>query len=254
MSNKANRTYRKKKKSKNRNNMIRKSRDKNKLKNKKRTLRRKLIKAHKKPNITYTINPLKYHSRDPEIFTIDDFISNSDCEHIKNLAKPLLKRAVVSGDKKGYISEHRTNSNCWINKKDKIVSNIIKRIADLVELPEKNAESMQVIYYDKNQQYKNHYDGWDQDNSVKSKRLLENGGQRLKTVLCYLNDVGEGGETEFPQLKLKIKPEKKKLIAFSNVYPGTNKKHLKSEHCGCPIKKGKKWAFNVWFRERENMK
>ena len=168
MSNKKYRINKKKTKNKNRNNMIRKSRDKNK----KRTLRRKLIKGRKKPNITYTINPLKYHSRDPEIFTIDDFISDSDCEHIKNLAKPLLKRAVVSGDKKGYISDHRTNSNCWINSDDKIVNNIIKRISNLVKIPYKNAESMQVIYYDKNQQYKNHYDGWDDDNSVKSNKIL----------------------------------------------------------------------------------
>ena len=39
-------------------------------------------------------------------------------------------------------------------------------------------------------------------------------------------------------------------MVFSNVRNGTNERHKNSEHAGCPVIEGKKWAFNLWFREK----
>lgn len=191
-------------------------------------------------------------SLEPEVFTIDNFLNNKECEHIIKLAKPHLKRSVVSGDKKGFISDLRTNSNCWIaHDTDKITHDVAQKISKLVNIPLKNAEAFHVIHYDLKQEYKNHYDAYLFDNSPKSIRCLKNGGQRLKTVLCYLNDVVKGGSTKFTILKKEVKPAKGKLLMFSNVYNNSNIRHPSSEHCGSPVEKGVKYAFNLWFRENE---
>jgi len=38
-------------------------------------------------------------------------------------------------------------------------------------------------------------------------RFSSNGGQRIVTVLIYLNDVVQGGQTSFPQLGLNMQPK-----------------------------------------------
>ncbi len=187
---------------------------------------------------------------DPVIYTIKDFISIEDCEHMVNISKGKIKQALVSGDKKGYVSLGRTGKNLWIkHDHGEITKRIAKKISDLLVVPLENAESFQIIYYAEHQEYKNHYDGWTIDNSEKSKRNMKYGGQRIWTALCYLNTVPEGGKTKFNRLNISVPAIKGKLLVFSNVFEGTNKKHILSEHAGTPVIKGEKWAFNLWFRE-----
>lgn len=187
---------------------------------------------------------------DPVIYTVNNFINEKQCEHIIEISKDKIKPALVSGDKKGYISDGRTGQNCWLNHDtDDITLDIAKKISELLNVPLENAESFQVIYYDKSQQYKNHYDGWLFDNSEKSLRNMKYGGQRIWTALCYLNKPIKGGSTKFTKLDLEVDPEPGKLLVFSSVYEGTNKRHELSEHCGMPVIDGEKWAFNLWFRE-----
>ena len=69
------------------------------------------------------------------------------------------------------------------------------------------------------------------------------------TALCYLNDVEEGGGTQFTRLNITVKAKKGRMLVFQNTYNGTNNKHLMSEHAGMPVLKGEKYAFNLWFRE-----
>ena len=129
-----------------------------------------------------------------------------------------------------------------------------EKIAEQVGIPLENAEAYQVIYYDKTQEYRQHYDGWLFDGSEKSRRNMKYGGQRMKTALVYLNDVNAGGGTKFTKLNLEVNAEKRKLLVFENVYSGTNKRHELSEHAGMPVIEGEKWAFNLWFRESNRQK
>jgi hypothetical protein len=42
--------------------------------------------------------------------------------------------------------------------------------------------------------------------------------KRLFAIIMYLNDVHEGGETEFPHYDIKVKPEKGKVLIFPCSY------------------------------------
>ena len=197
---------------------------------------------------------IKIHSN-PEIKSIDNFLTEKECEHFIKISKEYLKPTLVSGDKEGYISEGRTGKNHWIpHNYDEITKLIGEKIAKQVGIPLENAEAYQVIYYDKSQEYRQHYDGWLFDGSEKSRRNMKYGGQRMKTALVYLNDVVAGGGTKFTKLNLEVKAEKRKLLVFENVHSGTNKRHELSEHAGMPVIEGEKWAFNLWFREESRKK
>ena len=189
-------------------------------------------------------------SNDPEIFTIDNFLSSTECNEFIEIGTPIMQRSLVAGDKEGYISNGRTNNNCWINHNYSEITKIIaERISCLIDVPLTHAENYQIIHYDENQRYNQHYDGWKHDKTEKTYRYLNIGGQRMYTCLCYLNDVIEGGETKFTKLNISVLPKKGRLLVFKNVYNGTNKLHELSEHAGCPVIKGQKFAFNLWFRE-----
>ncbi len=193
---------------------------------------------------------LEILSNDPRIIVIKNFLSDELCDHFINLSNGKLKRALVSSEKEGIISKGRSGSNCWIehNKDDKTLS-VANRISNIIEIPLESTESFQIIYYDKTQEYFNHYDAWDFNEVEKSRRNLKNGGQRIFTALVYLNDVEEGGSTKFTKLNIDVKAEKGKLLIFENVYEDTNIRHYYSEHAGRPVIKGEKYAFNLWFRE-----
>ncbi len=188
----------------------------------------------------------------PKIQIKKDFLTTRTCNHFIKISKDKLKAALVSSDKGGVTTQGRSGKNCWIKHDyDATTLRVAKDISKIVGLPLCNAEAFQIIHYDKQQEYRNHHDSWEHDLSDKSRRCLKFGGQRMTTALCYLNTPTEGGSTRFTRLDIDVPAEKGKLLIFSNVHEGTNKKHLLSEHCGSPVISGEKYAFNLWFRESD---
>jgi len=195
-------------------------------------------------------NDITSISSEPLIYTISNFISDIDCNEIIKLVKGTFKPANVSGNKKGMISGHRTGKNTWLSHSEPVISNIIKRISNILNMPIKHAEQIQILHYDVNEEYKNHCDSYENNNSEKTKRVFSNGGQRIYTALCYLNNVKKGGGTRFTILNKTINPEKGKLLIFSNIVKNSIERDNNSEHCGMPVIEGEKYAFNLWFREK----
>lgn len=188
---------------------------------------------------------------DPRVYTISNFLSPMECKAIIARARgENMDRAKVSGPEKGVVSKARTNDVCWIDHNfDIAFSRIGRRIAGLVGMPLSHAESFQVIRYSPGAEYKGHFDAFDPTTDTGKRNWLR-GGQRLITALGYLNHVEEGGETRFSKLDMSVEPEPGKLLVFHNCEPGSIRKHPQSLHAGCPVIKGEKWAFNLWFRSR----
>ncbi len=191
------------------------------------------------------------YNDDPLVYVIEDFITDEECQHFVNASDSKLERAKTIGGKDGIYHENRTGSNCWIaHNHSEVTTNLGQRIADLVGFQLKNAESFQVVYYTGGTQYNDHHDAFNHE-TEEGKKHLERGGQRIFTALGYLNDVEEGGSTEFNDLNISIKPKKGSLLVWKNVLSGTTKVHPESLHAGRPVTKGEKYAFNLWFRENK---
>lgn len=190
-------------------------------------------------------------NEDPLIFSIDNFITKEECQHIINLSKLNLQDALVSDDNKGKKYSGRTGSVYWMSiESDHIVKNIAIKISDLVKLPLEHCETFQVVHYKINERYNSHYDAYLNDNSPKSIRCMKYGGQRLVTTLLYLNNVEKGGSTCFPTLKIESQPKQGKLLVFNNCLKDSIELDTRTLHGGSPVELGEKYAVNLWFRER----
>ena len=65
--------------------------------------------------------------------------------------------------------------------------------------------------YEIGQFYKQHVDYYNEDQMDTYCKWM---GQRTWTTMLYLNDVEEGGETNFPKLDVAIKPKCGRILLF----------------------------------------
>ena len=68
-------------------------------------------------------------------------------------------------------------------------------------------------------------------------------------MIVYLSDVEEGGETLFPNIGLKIRPQKGSALLFWNRTPDGVLDPLVL-HSSVPVVRGRKWSITRWIRER----
>ncbi|MEK9529734.1 MAG: 2OG-Fe(II) oxygenase, partial [Gammaproteobacteria bacterium] len=184
------------------------------------------------------------YSLDPLVGVRNNVISPIECAYLIELAKPHIKRAGVVLDEGYKPSEGRTGSNHWLKyDEDDVVKSIGKRIADIVGLPLENAESMQIIHYGPEQEYRPHFDAFNLS-LPKGQRAAKWGGQRLVTALVYLNTVEAGGATQFPKLGITVPALPGRMVIFHNTTDDISGPHPLSLHAGMPVEAGEKWAFN----------
>jgi len=191
---------------------------------------------------------------DPKIYTIEGVISSEECQHFREISAEYMERSMVSSldaeeKKKGALDKRRTSRNCWVKHNYSATTmSVAKRISELVQMPIENAESFQVLHYNITQEYQPHMDTFDPETKL-GRSYLGKSGQRILTVLAYLSDVEEGGETEFPNIEKKVQPALGKIAVFHDCHEGTDTPHSGSLHGACPVISGEKWAFNLWYRK-----
>jgi prolyl 4-hydroxylase len=124
----------------------------------------------------------------------------------------------------------------------------IIRIAEFMNWPQERGEGLQILHYHIGGEYKPHYDYFPPQDTGSDPHLAT-GGQRQATLIIYLNDVEQGGETIFPDTSLSITPRRGSAVYFSycnsagQVDPATL-------HGGAPVLRGEKWIATKWVRER----
>ncbi|KAK8580046.1 hypothetical protein V6N12_070334 [Hibiscus sabdariffa] len=140
-------------------------------------------------------------SWEPRAFIYHNLLSKEECEYLIKLAKPHMTKSTVVDSKTGKSKDSRvrTSSGMFLRRgQDKIIRDIEKRIADYTFIPIEHGEGLQVLHYEVGQKYDAHFDYFLDEFNTK------NGGQRMATMLMYLSDVEEGGETIFPAAKGNI--------------------------------------------------
>ena len=76
--------------------------------------------------------------------------------------------------------------------------------------------------------------------------ILKRGGQRVGSLVCYLNTPTKGGATVFPDVSLDVAPIKGNAVFFSYDRPHPMTRSL---HGGAPVIEGEKWVATKWLRE-----
>jgi len=182
----------------------------------------------------------------PPIYTCDDFLSLEECTELIQIAAPLLQRSKTHAVKGSEATKGRTSLTCHLPKKQQPCPSLLQKIQQLTGKPYGHMELPQVARYTDGQRYVEHYDGVDPHTEA-GRAFCANGGQRIATVLMYLNDDVEGGETYFKRLEFRIKPKKGMAVIF---FPGLMNGELDHDalHAGLPPV-GIKWVSQVWIRQ-----
>jgi len=128
-----------------------------------------------------------------------------------------------------------------------LVRRLEARIGRLLRWPVENGEGLQVLHYLPGSEYKPHYDYFDPAQAGTA-ALTRRGGQRVATLIIYLNQPQRGGATTFPDLGLEVLPRGGQALFFVYDRPHPSTRTL---HGGAPVWEGEKWIATKWLRERE---
>eukprot|EP00620_Florenciella_sp_RCC1587_P022879 CAMPEP_0182561448 /NCGR_PEP_ID=MMETSP1324-20130603/3924_1 /TAXON_ID=236786 /ORGANISM="Florenciella sp., Strain RCC1587" /LENGTH=288 /DNA_ID=CAMNT_0024774071 /DNA_START=220 /DNA_END=1086 /DNA_ORIENTATION=+ len=198
----------------------------------------------------------------PSVFKVDDFLSAAECEHVMAAAESHLERSHIFVDDSSPPSPaasataaaaassapaervkhaYRTSSTAWMDMgADPVLATIQARVAAICGLRHSElkplAEDLQVVHYHVGEHFGAHHDsGFGAD-------------KRDLTLLIYLNDVEEGGETHFPGVNLSVRPKRGMGVLFYNHHLESGEPDRSAVHQAQPVIRGERWACNIWVR------
>ena len=193
----------------------------------------------------------------PPVLSIENFFTEEECDDIKDIASsaerggPMECEAgpvqVQSATFSALAQSKRTSTSwfCYYSQ----VPTLLAKAQKVLGIPTlEQMEEPQIVRYKTGEEFSWHYD------EVPSNQL-KNGGQRVATLLVYLNDVGTGGGTVFRDLcdgntgeMLTMKPKRGSALLFFPAYrdgrPDDRTLH-KGEIAG-----DEKWIIQMWTHER----
>jgi prolyl 4-hydroxylase len=187
----------------------------------------------------------------PNIAALADLLSHEECEELMALAQPRLTRSAVVDRQSGKfeVIDARTSDGMYFQRgENPLVARIEKRIEALTGIPAVNGEGVQVLRYGPSDEYRPHHDYFEPTDPGSASHLAV-GGQRIATVVMYLNDVDEGGETFFPDVELGVKP-RQGAAAYFEYHNAAGQIDPRLLHAGTPVVRGVKWIATKWMRER----
>jgi prolyl 4-hydroxylase len=181
------------------------------------------------------------------------FLSDAECVELMEISKakgmgPSTGFDVGKGQ--SLVSDYRTSSNVFLPRQYNVVVQAIEnRISIMTGYPWHFGEDLQIVRYRKGQYYKPHHDYHDPAYPG-TMSVLARGGQRVITVLMYLNTLEEadGGATYFPKSNVTVMPERGKALLFWNIMPD-GRLDESTYHEGLPPTKDK-WICTKWVHEQ----
>ncbi|WP_040145856.1 prolyl hydroxylase family protein, partial [Xanthomonas citri] len=195
------------------------------------------------------VGPVRRHTA-PRIEEYAAVLSADECRLLMLLARPHLRASKVidPNDASTQRAPIRTSRGATL---DPIIEDFAARaaqarLAACAQLPLAHAEPLSVLCYAPGEQYRAHRD-YLPPGTIAADRPTA--GNRQRTVCVYLNDVGAGGDTEFPIAGVRVRPRPGTLVCFDNLH-ADGRPDADSLHAGLPVTAGSKWLGTLWFRQQ----
>jgi prolyl 4-hydroxylase len=185
----------------------------------------------------------------PNIAVISGILSVDECKKIIQWSGGKMQRSFVVEKNTGKleVSDVRRSDGCHFERgENSVVQRLEQRIAALTGIPIEQGEPLQILHYHETGEYLPHHDYF-ADYETGSAQHLARGGQRIATMVIYLSQVQEGGDTHFPELELTIKPQAGSAVYFE-YHNSLGQLDSRCLHAGMPVTKGDKWIATKWFR------
>lgn len=205
-------------------------------------------------------NVIRAHDRDikvlmrcerPQVIVFGDVLSADECAELIERARPKLKRSTTVNPENGSmdIIANRTSEGMFFERgEDPFIEGLEQRIASLMNWPVENGEGFQVLNYQVGAEYRAHFDYFPPDQAGSAVHTAR-GGNRVATLVLYLNDVPNGGETYFPNAGISAVAKQGNAVYFRYMN-GQRELDPLTLHGGAPVLDGEKWIMTKWLRER----
>jgi prolyl 4-hydroxylase len=178
-------------------------------------------------------------SHTPDVRLFSRLLSSAECDYLSETAASGFQPSVVVDVRTGrdYADPIRTSDGStfhWLIE-DAAVHALNRRLAAASGTAYEQGEPLQILRYRPGQQYRNHMDF-----------IPGAENPRVLTVLVYLNEGYQGGETCFVKTGLKVKGRKGDALVFRNSGPDRRADPM-SEHAGLPVTSGAKLLASRWI-------
>lgn len=181
-------------------------------------------------------------SDSPDIVACEHFLSESECDYLKSRSEDRLKPSMVVDPSTGGFIPHpirrSEGATFGVFDEDLAVNAINRRIASFSATAVEQGEALQILRYPPGGEYRPHMDA-----------LPATDNQRILTMIVYLNDRYEGGETHFLATDLPFKGRKGDALLFRNVTPSGSPDPT-ARHAGLPVRSGTKLIASRWIRQK----
>lgn len=176
---------------------------------------------------------------EPLVVVLGNVLSDDECDELIEHSRERLQRSKIGENRA--VNQVRTSSGVFCEQTEAI-TRIEQRISQIMNIPIEHGDGLQVLRYIPGQEYKPHYDFF-----AETSRASTN--NRISTLVMYLNDVEQGGETVFPLLNLSVFPTKGMAVYFEYFY-SNHELNESTLHAGAPVIKGEKWVATMWMRRQ----
>lgn len=194
--------------------------------------------------------PILFALEAPRILLLQNLLTDAECDALIALSRGRLERSPVvnpdTGDEN--LIDARTSMGAMFQVGEhSLIERIEARIAAVTGLPVEHGEGLQILNYKPGGEYQPHFDYFNPQRPGEA-RQLRVGGQRIATLVIYLNSPPAGGATAFPKVGLEVAPVKGNAVFFSYQLPdgGLDDRTL---HAGLRVESGEKWIATKWLRE-----
>lgn len=187
----------------------------------------------------------------PQVAVLDGVLSAEECEALREQARARLQASTIMDTASGedVASGARSSEGMFFRPlENELLARIDRRIARLMGLPVENGEGLQVLRYQPGAQSAPHFD-FLLPTSAASRASLQRSGQRVSTLVMYLNTPEDGGETVFPESGLSVTPRLGSALYFEYCNSAGQLDPL-SLHAALPVRAGEKWVATRWMRQR----
>ena len=186
----------------------------------------------------------------PRVVIFGNLLAPEECDELVAQSRSKLQRSTVVNPETGGwdVHEHRTSDGTHFERGEtELVRRIETRLSELVGFPVDHGEPLQILHYLVGGEYRPHWDYFDPAQPG-NEQVLENGGQRVATLIMYLNDVEAGGSTVFPDVGLDVLPRKGNAVYFAYTTEA-GELDKRTLHGGSPVAEGEKWIATKWIRQ-----
>jgi len=184
----------------------------------------------------------------PRVIVLGCLLTDAECEGLMDLARPRLARSETVDNHTGgsEVNAARTSDGMFFERGEHaLIRTLEARIAELLRWPVDHGEGLQILRYRPGAEYRPHHDYFDPAHPGTA-RILQRGGQRVGTLVMYLNTPEGGGATTFPDVGLEVAPMRGNAVFFSYERAHISTRTL---HGGAPVTAGEKWVATKWLRE-----